>query len=116
MGVYTVNSPVVNPSAGPSIATAAASDTFPVNPTGLYVMTVRNTTGTADNVTITDPTSVSPAGAFAFTPNVVVNVPITTGERDILIDARRFRDANGNVNVAHSQSGAGVTVKVLGPF
>lgn len=116
MAVQTPVLPVVSPAGAPAYTAVGASDTIPVNPTGLYLLIVKNAGGTADNVVIDDPTSVGAVGATGVqNPDVTVTVPITTGERHILLDARRFRDVNGNINLTHSFT-TSVTCLVYGPF
>jgi hypothetical protein len=46
---------------------------------------------------------------------VAVSVPITTGERHILLAASRFRDSTGNIGLTHSFT-TSVTCLVYGPF
>jgi hypothetical protein len=100
----------------PAYAAVGSTDTIPVGPTGRYLLVVKNAGGGADTVTITDAASVNPPSAQ--TPgvfNVQEVVPATTGERHFFLEAQRFRDANGNIAVAHSAT-ASVTCIVYGPF
>lgn len=41
----------------------------------------KNTSGGAITVTIDDPNSVSPSGATAFNPDLVLAIPLTTGDK-----------------------------------
>jgi hypothetical protein len=109
--------PVVNPAGAPSFAAVGASDTIPVNPGGKYLLIVKNAGGSADSVVIDDPTSgTGPAGATTATnPDVTVSVPATTGERHFYLDANRFRDSTGVINLTHSFT-TSVTCIVYGPL
>lgn len=91
-------------------------DTIPVGTAGRYLLQLRNTTGGAITVTVDDPTTPLPGGAAANTTfaDVAVSVPATTGIRYHVLDAARFRDGTGNINV--TSTAGGVLADVIGPF
>lgn len=76
-----------------------------------------NTSGSAITVTFDDPTSVTPASATAFNPDVAVSVPATTGVRYVNLEGAlvaRFRDpATGRINWTPSAA-TGLAVEVTG--
>jgi hypothetical protein len=117
MAVQTPVLPVVNPAGAPAYAAAGSADTIPVSPTGRYLLIIKNAGGSPDSVVIDDPTSgAGPTGATTATnPDVTVSVPATTGERHFLLDANRFRDAAGVINLTHSFT-TSVTCIVYGPL
>lgn len=94
-----------------------ASDVIPVAVTGKYLLIVRNGGGTVDNVSIDDPNTPLPPGAAANATfaDVIGTVPITTGEMSWTLDAGRFRDGAGNINLTHSFTTT-VTAVCIGPF
>jgi hypothetical protein len=110
--------PVVPTPGGAAVTptTMTASDTIPVQAGGRYVLVTRNTTGTPLVTTIDDPNSAGPTGAQAFNPDVQVTTPITTGVRSTLLDANRFRDSSGNINLTSTGAAAGTTAEVYGPL
>jgi len=97
----------------PAYLTPASADTFPVQPASRYLVHVKNGSGASINVTLDDQ-STGPVGATSYNPDVVVAVP-AAGERMILVDSLRFRDPNGNVNIAFSAT-ATVTYAIYGPI
>lgn len=70
------------------------------------VLRFANTSGSIVTVTVDDPTSVTPANATAFNPDVAIAVPATTGVRRLELSGSslaRFRDpATGRVNLTYS--------------
>lgn len=112
MAVLTVQK--LTPSTGitPSFAAAAGGgDSFPAS--GQEFVVVKNASGGSINVTVDAPN----ADNFGITDNahdLVVAVP-AAGERWIRVaDMVRFRDVNGNVQLAYS-SPTSVTVGVFAP-
>jgi hypothetical protein len=104
---------------GASLAYTAVSDGVGVLPAAVgarYLLLFRNTGGSASVPTIDDPTSTTPVGATAFNPDLVgASVPATTGATAGLIDAGRFRDASGNINMTFTNP-TSLTVAVIGPL
>lgn len=81
-----------------------------------YLLLWRNTGGSASVPTVDDPTSQSPVGATSFNPDLVgATVGATTGATAQLIDASRFKDSSGNVNIAMTNA-SGLSLAVVGPF
>jgi hypothetical protein len=114
MAVHTPAIPAVKSTPAPTAVGAA--DTIPVGSSGRYLVIIKNGGGTPDNVVIDDPTSQSPPGSTtALNPDLTESVPATTGERHFFLEAARFRDANGNINLTHSFQ-TSVTCLVYGPF
>lgn len=74
-----------------------------------------NTGGSPVTVTVDDPTSVAPAAATQFNPDISVAVPATTGVRSFLIpDVTRFVDpTTGQLNWTYSAALTGA-VEVYG--
>lgn len=101
----------------PAYTAVTATDSFPAAAGAKYVLHYKCTGGAPVVATIDDPTSVAPAGtlAGAFNPDPTLSVPATTGDKMMLIDANRFRDSSGNINLAHAPTTGG-TVAVIGPF
>jgi hypothetical protein len=113
-------SPILPPEApagAPAYSAVAASDSFPVAPTGRYLLIVKNAGGSPDVVVVDDPTSgTGPAGAATpMNPDLSHSVPATTGERHFLLNAQRHRNVNGNIDVTHSFITT-VTCIMYGPF
>jgi hypothetical protein len=98
-----------------NVATAGG-DSFPVVRGFRYLFIFRNTGGAPNTPTIDDPTTATPAGATAFNPDVAIGpVPATNGVRVQILDATRFADANGNINVTYSVAPT-MTVECYGPI
>jgi hypothetical protein len=116
MAAIPLSRPPVNPSANPTMTTAGATDTIDVPPTGKILLLIQNTTGTIDNVVVDDPSSQNPGAATQFNPDVSFSVAATTGVRHCELDCQRFRNANGQISLTHSQSGAGVSSVAYGPY
>lgn len=107
----------INPVLASSVVTpasAAASDTVPVAINSRYLVRITNGGGSPITVTFSDPNSVGPASAQVFTPSVQWSVTNATTRVGIL-DSNRFRDTNGNLNIAFSAT-ASVTYEVIGPL
>lgn len=99
----------------PTPQALTAADTIPVNPGAVYYLVVSNTTASVLTVVIDDPTTPQPEGAAAINPDVSQTVPITNGLKVFKIRSSRFRDGNGNVNLANTNFAAGTTAYVIGP-
>jgi hypothetical protein len=116
MATYNVGSPTPSGVVVAPIA-VSASDTFPVQQGGKYVLVVRNGGGSPDTVVVDDPNTALPTGAapsstFADISKSVVNAT----EQAFLIDANRHRDpVTGLVTVTHSFITT-VTAVVYGPL
>jgi hypothetical protein len=95
----------------------AASDSFAVQPSGLYLYYLVNGGGSPDNVVIDDPNTPLPVGAAASTTFADVAQTVANGaNRVFLVDAARHRDpTTGLVTVTHSFI-TSVTAVVFGPF
>lgn len=104
---------------GASLTYTSVSDgagVFAASVGARYVLLFRNTGGSASVPTVDDPNSASPAGATAFNPDLAgASIPITTGATAMLIDASRFRDSAGNINITFTNP-ASVTAAVIGPL
>ena len=90
------------------VAVGGAGDKVLAGP-GVFIC-VRNTNGATRDVTIDDPTSVAPANAVQFNPDVTVTIPITTGERWIPVPARFGNPADGGLAAITYSATAGLTV------
>lgn len=94
------------------VAAAAGGDTFKPRGGRAAIIHVKNGGAGAITATVNDPTSVAPASAATFDPDVAVSVP-AGGERVITLSPiDRFTDVNGDVAVAYS----GVTTVTVGVF
>jgi hypothetical protein len=117
MTVFTVQTPS---EVGGNLTYTAANvggDSFAGAVGQRYLLLWRNTGGANITPTIDDPTSVSPNGATTFNPDMLsFPIPLTSGATAQLINASRFRDASGNVNLTYSATPTGVTCAVVGPF
>lgn len=109
MTVQLVQVPPVG-GVAPVYNAAGSTDTIAVNPGRHYIVHVKNGGGSSINVTVTDPNSVSPSGATQFNPNVIVAVGAGT-EKVMVLEATRFRDTSGNINLAFSAT-ASVTYAI----
>lgn len=119
MAALTVQTPNVVGITPTYAAGASGGDTVATLAGARYLLHLKNTSGGALTVTLDDPTSQVPAGtlAAAFNPDITVSVPATTGDKMLLLDASRFRDATGNWNITYSANPpTGLTVGVFGPF
>lgn len=114
MAVITPVVPGLAQVIAPTVLTTA--DTIPVQTGGRYLLVTRNTTATSLATTVDDPNSIPPAGAKTFDPDILITTPITTGVRATVLDANRFRDVNGNINISNVGFAAGTTGEVHGPF
>ena len=81
----------------PTYAAVASSDTVAADPAGL-ILHVKNTSGTQDTVTLTDP-GTTPAGSVATNPTFTV--PITTGDRMYKLPSS-LANSSGIITIAHS--------------
>lgn len=101
-----INTPVVNPAGAPSTnAVSAAADQFAAQFGARYLLRFTNGSAVASNIVLDDPTSPTPTGATAFNPDITVAMPGVAGSvRAIIVDANRFRDANGNIVWTYSAS------------
>ena len=101
------NSPVITPQA------VAASDTIAGVPGASYMLIVVNASGSTDNVSVDDPTSVGPAAGTTFNPDAAVIVSAGTSRTIWLRDSQRFiNPTTGLITVTHSQT-ATVTIYVV---
>jgi hypothetical protein len=92
----------------PTYAAVTASDTC-LPDDGVFLH-VKNTTGTADNATVVVPGSYLGQAV----PDVVVNVPITTGDKMIGPLTQALADpTTGLVTITHSFVNAGVTCALI---
>lgn len=110
-----INVPALAPGAAPTTNNATAGpDRFPAAVGGKYMVIYNNSGGAPITVTYDDPTSVTPANATAFNPDVPVVV--TNAQRRVsFIDATRFRDSAGFINLAYSATPT-MTVEIHGPL
>jgi hypothetical protein len=92
----------------PSYAAVTASDT--VYPDDNVFLHVKNTTGTQDNCTVVTPGSIFGQAI----PDVVVAVPITTGDKMIgPLNSQLADPTTGLITITHSQVAAGVTCALI---
>jgi hypothetical protein len=84
----------------PTYGAVSASDTIQ-NVDDRMFLIVKNASGTADTVTIVIPGNDQFGSAV---PDPTVTVPITTGERWILLTSAMADPATGLVTVTHSQT------------
>lgn len=111
MATIPIISPAVTSTAVVPI-TPTASDTIPCAQYNLVFLVIVSSTGTP-NVSVTDPTAVAPAG-LTFTDNTVDSGALTAGQTKVMrLDAQRFRDVNGNINVS-TATPANSTVYAIG--
>ena len=97
-----INAPVVKPAAAPLTNTAnTGGDRFPATYGAKYLVRFNNTGGAPVTVTIDDSNSVAPGSGNTFDPDVAIAVT-NAQARAVLIDAARFRDANGWINLTYS--------------
>lgn len=96
----------------------AGGDSFPAAAGKVYVLLWRNVGGAAITPTLDDPTSVSPASAKTFNPDVdCFPIPLTSGVTVQAINGTRYRHpTTGNVSITYSATPTGVSCAVLGPF
>jgi hypothetical protein len=98
MALLTTQSPSVQGTA-PTYGAVSASDTI-IPDVGMFLI-VKNASGTADTVTIVIPGTTEFGSAM---PDPTITVPITTGERWILITPHMADPATSLVTVTHSQT------------
>jgi hypothetical protein len=117
MADLTVTNPLTANGVAPTSNVAAASDRFAVTRGRKYLYRVANGGGSPDNVTFDDPNSQLPVGGSGTAGTFAdVVVACTNGQqRAFLVDADRFADANGWVNLTHSFT-TSVTQEVYGPL
>ena len=96
MALLTVQT-VVGPSTTPTYGAVSASDTIAAYDDRSFLI-VKNAGGTQDNVTIVIPGNDRYGSAI---PDPVIAVPITTGERWILLDPSMADPATGLITVTH---------------
>jgi hypothetical protein len=90
-----------------------ATDLIAAGPYSTIKLIVR--TGGTNTYTFVadDPTSVTPAGATQFNPDMTQVVPIST-TKAFDLPAGRFKDANGNINITSASTFTGTTVEAYG--
>lgn len=111
---------VVNPNvasrAVPVKNVSSASDRFKVDPGNKYLLKIVNGAGAPSSTVLDDP--VSGVGALGATtpmnPDVTITTPATS-ESARIIEAARFADANGWVNITTSPITT-LTIEVYGPL
>lgn len=115
----TALTPVLPTAVGASLTYTAVSDgvgVFAAAVGGRYLLLFRNTNASPSVPTVDDPTSATPVGATTFNPDLLsASIPATTGATAQLIDANRFRDAAGNINLTITNP-TNVTAAVIGPL
>ena len=116
MALLTVQD-VVQSGLAPTYAAASASDTFAPGVSGSaakIMLHYKNSGGSISVVTVDDPTSQTTVGAVAFNPDFTVWVPITTGDRLILLEpvSRFVNPATALVTITATNT-ACLTVAVL---
>jgi len=124
MADLTVVNPVLDATPGeqPVPATAAVGgDRFAATAGRRYLVRFSNADGAGRGAVFDDPTSgVGVVGATtAMNPDVTVTSPngaAPANQRVVLIDADRFRDVNGWVNITYSPAPTALTVEVYGPL
>jgi hypothetical protein len=113
MSTLVVSTPTMTAATTPPTQALTAADVFPA-PGERYLLVVSGATSGSITVTVDDPTSQSPLGATAFNPDLVLPaVPVTPAKRVFLLSGcSRFRDANGNINLATSGTPAGSNIEI----
>lgn len=92
--------------------TPSASDQILAGPYGIIILAIVSSTGTP-TVTVTDQLSAAPAG-LTFTGQTVSSGALTVGQTRLMrLDASRFKDVNGNIQIA-TASFAGTTMYAIG--
>lgn len=90
--------------AAPTVFTAdATGDKFAIG-SGPVFMRISNANGSSQTCTVDDPNSVTPEGATAWNPDVVITIPNATTRVVKISDGRRFGNAadSGLVSLAWS--------------
>jgi len=98
-------------------AVGSASDRFATTRGRRYLMRVNNAHASSQNFTVDDPTSVLPPGGSG-TPGTFADVVVpvlNATTRSFMVEADRFADANGWVNLVFGIAGA-MNVEVYGPL
>jgi hypothetical protein len=99
----------------PTYNAATATDVIAPTVAGQrYVIHIKNGNASATSFVVDDPTSPTPGLAGSFNPDATQSVPATS-ERIMIIDASRFKDTTGNINVTFSVT-ATVTYAIYGPL
>lgn len=93
----------------------SATDQIVAGPYGIILLVIVSSTGTP-TVTVTDQTSVAPAG-LTFTgsaPYTISSGALTSGQTKVMrLDAARFKDVNGNIQIA-TASPSNSTIYAIG--
>ena len=110
MAVLTPRVPVLAGLQGTAYTAAAGGgDSFVADATSRYLIHVKNGHTSSQTVTIDDPSSVAPASAKTFNPDVDVVVVNAQESWIYLQSPSRFMDSSGNINLSYS----GVTALTL---
>jgi hypothetical protein len=117
MATYAPVAPALT-AVAPTYNAATATDVIAPTLAGArYLIHIKNAAGSGTfTMVVDDPTSgVGVAGATTpQNPDVTISVGFGT-ERAFLIDATRFRDATGNINLVNATT-TSVTYAIWGPF
>jgi hypothetical protein len=111
-----VNPLALAPGAAPLTNTnqSAGPDRFPAQVGARYLVRLNNTGGAPVTMTWDDPTSVAPASAKAFNPDV--DVVVTNAQaRVTTVDGNRFRNSDGYIYMTWSGAMTG-SVEIHGPL
>jgi len=114
--LVNINSLALAPGAQPVTNTnqGAGPDRFPAAVGARYMVIFNNTGGAPVTATWDDPTSVTPANAKQFNPDV--DVVVTNAQRRVsTVDATRFRNSDGYIYVTWSGAMTG-SVEIHGPL
>lgn len=118
-----VNPTIVDATPGepPVIVTCAGGgDRFPATAGRRYMLRINNGHSSAQNVVVDDPTSGTGVigSTTAQNPDATIIVPNGTApanQRVVLLDADRFKDSTGWINLTYSGVTL-LTLEVYGPF
>jgi len=87
----------VNLGVVPTSNVLTAGDRFPAEHGARYLLRINNGNAAPSLVVVDDPVSQAPAGSGTFIPDVDMTV-VNATVRTMILDANRFRDANGWIN------------------
>lgn len=123
MADLTVVNPALTAATGvePVPATATASDRFMTTRGRKYLLRINNAHSSGQTTVVDDPTSGGGVvgASTAQVPDVAILVPNGTApdnQQVVLLDADRFADANGWINLSVSPAPTTLTYEVYGPF
>lgn len=102
----------------PNYQVCSAADTFKAASGARYELHYKNAATPTTILKVTDPTTPIPGGSTAAAGFADLQVSAALGasaERKVIIDANRFRDASGNINLVHGTPTT-LTLNIIGPL